>query len=964
MCRPSTSEHRPCDEHSANNITVTSSEQNHGNGDHTGHRIRIKKKKNRVRILLANVNGIGIEAGGNKDASLLEFTNRFKIDVVGITEPNVHWGKTRQKDHFLERTSGWYESMRTSLAYNTHRNRARSKRSQAGGTITYARDAISHRCFSQGRDESGLGRWSWLRFRGKQHSVTRVVTVYCPVKSHGPNTVYSQHLEHLGKDPIIAFWEDLSAEIDKWQSAGDRLVVMGDWNYDVQSKEFIEWCEAHDLHNGLSSIYGTKSPATHNAGTKTIDAILLSNDLDGNKGGYLDFGHVPGDHRGLWIDLYVEEFIGYHPPPVVNAKARRLKMDDPSVVARYNQLLDGYLHHHGLYLRMHRLMEDLGDDEFTREQAKEFEAIDKLSSTGMLIAERKCRKLKMGGVKWSPTIQKSRDTILLWTLVHRRLKGRKVGARRIVRLKKKLSISHTKVTTEEAKSLLSNAYVVYKAAKKEAESLSIAYRERLAQRKASAGNLSAANHIRQMNTIEQQRTTSRRVKHALKKGQRQSTSKIQVEEDGKLIDVTEKDEMEDRIMPENEAKFHQTQHTPLLHDDIINDIGLMGDGPKVDQVLDGTYEPPDSCSWATKRWLQQMKTDDTALRKEIITTLADFRQGWKQVKEKTSSGIHHFGHFKSGCLHKKIGWFLFLRSVLPYNRGYSPTRWQQGTDVMILKKEELYLLTKLRTIVLYEADYNHENKRLGRDSMMMAIRQRKVAAEQFCRPGRSAQDNAFCKRQAFDYARHKKRPFAFGASDLASCYDRIVHNAASLALQNIGVCRRKIRSMFGTIQRLTHRVRTLFGDSTKTFGGNPERYFRPPQGTGQGNGAAPSIWTILSSTIFDILHAEGYSTKFIFGISLGLFHLCGFSYVDDCDLLMTGDCPYKLAEEFQDLLTIWDELMEVTGAALAPSKCWWYLVDFEWKNGLWRMTNPNEDFELRARNKKGEMVKLTRMMGH
>ena len=55
-------------------------------------------------------------------------------------------------------------------------------------------------------------------------------------------------------------------------------------------------------------------------------------------------------------------------------------------------------------------------------------------------------------------------------------------------------------------------------------------------------------------------------------------------------------------------------------------------------------------------------------------------------------------------------------------------------DVKILKEDENYLLHKLWTIVLYEANFNTKNKRLGRDAMRMAFKRQKIAKEQFSCP--------------------------------------------------------------------------------------------------------------------------------------------------------------------------------------------------------------------------------------
>ena len=177
------------------------------------------------------------------------------------------------------------------------------------------------------------------------------------------------------------------------------------------------------------------------------------------------------------------------------------------------------------------------------------------------------------------------------------------------------------------------------------------------------------------------------------------------------------------------------------------------------------------------------------------------------------------------------------------------------------------------------------------------------------------------------------------ACDLKSCYNRVVHTAASLALQRVGVPLQNIKCMFGTIQRLIHWIRTAFGLSERTFGGLSSKYKRPPQGMGQGNGAGPTIWSILSSTVFDQLRIQGFSTSFCYSLSMGLYRLCGFSYVDDNNLIADGEDVTEVHNKLGSMLNMWDELMEVNGAAIAPDKCWWYLVDFVWKGGQWKYCN-------------------------
>ena len=70
-----------------------------------------------------------------------------------------------------------------------------------------------------------------------------------------------------------------------------------------------------------------------------------------------------------------------------------------------------------------------------------------------------------------------------------------------------------------------------------------------------------------------------------------------------------------------------------------------------------------------------------------------------------------------------------------------------------------------------------------------------------------------------------------------------------------------VESMFTTIQKLKHIVRTSFGDSDQSFGGEEWRELRQLQGVGQGNGAGPAIWAVISTVFFDLLRDKGYGFK-------------------------------------------------------------------------------------------------------
>ena len=78
-----------------------------------------KKSKNTVRVVLNNVNSIGLYANGIKDELIREFMCERDVDIMGLTETNVHWGKVKKRDNWYERTESWFEARRLAVAYNT-----------------------------------------------------------------------------------------------------------------------------------------------------------------------------------------------------------------------------------------------------------------------------------------------------------------------------------------------------------------------------------------------------------------------------------------------------------------------------------------------------------------------------------------------------------------------------------------------------------------------------------------------------------------------------------------------------------------------------------------------------------------------------------------------------------------------------------------------------------------------------
>jgi hypothetical protein len=74
-------------------------------------------------------------------------------------------------------------------------------------------------------------------------------------------------------------------------------------------------------------------------------------------------------------------------------------------------------------------------------------------------------------------------------------------------------------------------------------------------------------------------------------------------------------------------------------------------------------------------------------------------------------------------------------------------------------------------------------------------------------------------------------------------------------MQRVGTPIQPIISMFSTIQDLSHHVRTIYGES---LAGYRHTTSPPIQGVGQGNGAGPQIWALVSTVVLNMLRHQGY----------------------------------------------------------------------------------------------------------
>ena len=321
-------------------------------------------------------------------------------------------------------------------------------------------------------------------------------------------------------------------------------------------------------------------------------------------------------------------------------------------------------------------------------------------------------------------------------------------------------------------------------------------------------------------------------------------------------------------------------------------------------------------------------------------SLPDHVLGWKRQKEATASeptGLA-FSHYKAAAQDPMLAEIDRFMRNLPYREGFSPDAWQFITDVEILKKAGVFDIEKMRTIQLMHSAFNMNNKQLGRDMMSFAESCQILAPEQFgSRKNHQSILAALNKRLTMDVLRQRRQAGALCSNDAKSCYDRIVHNIAALCMRRTGIPQQPVESMFMTLQKSQHVISTAFGISNESYGRDRSI---PLQGVGQGNGAGPAIWAVISTVIINMMRTAGHGLHIISALSCALLSIVCYAFVDDTDVVHASPSPLSTGEDvLADMQTVvdrWEGGIRATGGALVPSKSHWYLIDFVWTGTNWR----------------------------
>ena len=488
---------------------------------------------------------------------------------------------------------------------------------------------------------------------------------------------------NIDKCPNEVLREDLAGSIRNWMKKGDSIVVLADCNEDIRKGKLTEKMQDVGLHSPIRQKFGDENmPATYHAGSRPIDEIFISRDLNFKAVGYLPFGDGPGDHRGIFIGIFKDSMIGDSINAIHRQQGRKLKSTDIRTVEKFNNLMKGYLRDQNIFQRMDKL--DLAcHSSITESQMEEFVLIDKAFVGAFKYANKRCKKLKSGEVAYAPEeIQVQGRKIRLWTFCIRKRCGRRISSSLIRRLAKKLKITHPlNYSLEDMKEKRTEARKSYDRLKPNSREIRDNWLLKLADWRAKSDEIEAERIIKSIRRIEEIRDVHRKIIYARGKINASGTAKLIIPNtDGPgSEEITDKEKIEDILMRTNKSKFQQAADTPFVNSPLVEDFGPRGLTVESENILTGTYSIPNDLDDGTQEFIEAVRMDMKILKSGTIQTeISEYEHKayWKNARESTQSSMSgiHFGVYKSITKDDELLNFSTKLTNLPFRVGYSSER--------------------------------------------------------------------------------------------------------------------------------------------------------------------------------------------------------------------------------------------------------------------------------------------------
>ena len=770
---------------------------------------------------------------------------------------------------------------------------------------------------------------------------------------NGPSTYYMQLYRYFlrqGKPPtniLTQCWKDLTACVRELQRKGHEIMVYMDANSNINDpnsnvSKFQRECNLSDpiIHYSPNQ----EAMETVKDGCARIDVCLVTPGVMKciKTARHLAYDALTNtDHRALEITIDQLALFGRPFPDRTSKISRRLALNSPTKVKRYEKALQAQFSHHQIVKKISQL-----NEVFLYDRNAAIGMYEKLSNQiqkAQKHAEHQCGRLQYGHA-WSPQLVEAGFRVTHWKHIVISMKSKRSLTETIYRNHKLISeaielpCGYTTATHQ-----LKKARKNLKEVQKHAQEIRENFLEDRAKFYAERNDKVTNNIIKQIKINEKNRIMYKKIQRTISKIEYDPLDHVLLPmEDGTWRRTETSEEMYEAIIMNNKEVLQSASSTLPGQPNMREFIGDFGDQDGARQILNGNFNILSERFGETiADMLMHLKRPSYKGQEvpeiESEITVKEFESLVKKTRESTASspsGIH-VGHYKVSISMSDIAATLTSMLSLPFEHGFSPKRWQASIHVMLEKIPGQPRVDKLRIIQLLEADFNIALKiKIGRQLMKHAEKHDLLGNQMHGgRRGHSTTTAIAIQTLTNDIAKQEGSCFVSMNLDATKCYDRIFPNLGGIALNRLGLARNFSICMAKTLKGMSHQIRTVYGVSNKSFRQAPHELW---SGVGQGSAAAGPMWISQEAAMLSYYDTVTSGAEFHSIDKKNQYKVQTIGYIDDNNLLIkfkAGTNDKDISCHASHALQAWNDVLSMTGGQLSETKCKFHAVRWTPKKG-------------------------------
>jgi hypothetical protein len=284
-----------------------------------------------THLLYENQNRLPAKVSNNmKRKKVMGIIDEMKIDVYAFNE---HKSNTLHPENCRAGFDMLFNRGKTLTraigGNNKHLVANSLDRRMEGGTGMIAYGELASLLCQElsGVDSTGIARWTYMTFVGLEGHVITILVRNQPCKTTPKHPLSSYQLQRLyfttiEKDtsfPRNRFKSDLIMLLITWRQEGQCLIVCLDANDHVYRGR-IGWVLMNpttlDTKETVLSSTSWELTATYFRGSKPIDAIWATRDVNVLNACAMPTGYSIGDHRSFVLDFSTHSLVNQDPQPI------------------------------------------------------------------------------------------------------------------------------------------------------------------------------------------------------------------------------------------------------------------------------------------------------------------------------------------------------------------------------------------------------------------------------------------------------------------------------------------------------------------------------------------------------------------------------------------------------------------------------------------------------------------------